>query len=188
MIDVERIVPQGVLCLYTAWQHFQLTTTIPSAFCIAIDAKRKMKTEDGVTFDVANLRTEPTTIDRQYSGTRFFVTATMDTIVYSLNMDIGFGDVVTPAAVAVDFSMLLKDVPSINIQAYSLETVVAEKFLAMVVRDVNNSRMKDFFDCYQILMTRQLDSDSLYDAIKATFNNRGLEYNPDLKLFTKNLL
>ena len=44
--------------------------------------------------------------------------------------------------------------------------------------------MKDFFDCYQILMTRQLDSDSLYDAIKATFNNRGLEYNPDLKLFT----
>lgn len=140
--------------------------------------------EDGVTFDVANMRTEPITIDKQYPGTRFFVTATMDTIVYSLNMDIGFGDVVTPAAVAVDFPILLKDVPPITIQAYSLETVVAEKFHAMVVRDVNNSRMKDFFDCYQILMTRQLDSDSLYDAIKATFNNRGLEYNPDLKLFT----
>lgn len=48
MIDVERIVPQGVLCLYSAWQHYQLTTTIPPAFCIAIDAKRKIKMEDGV--------------------------------------------------------------------------------------------------------------------------------------------
>ena len=141
--------------------------------------------EDGVTFDVANLRTEPITIDKQYPGTRFFVTAKMDSIVYSLNIDIGFGDVVMPTAVAVDFPILLKDVPSVSIRAYSLETVVAEKFHAMVVRDVNNSRMKDFFDCYQILTTRQLGSENLYDAIKATFNNRGLEHNPSLKLFTE---
>ena len=48
MIDVERIVPQGVLCLYSAWQHYQLTTTVPPAFCIAINAKRKIKMEEGV--------------------------------------------------------------------------------------------------------------------------------------------
>lgn len=43
MIDVERIVPQGVLCLYSAWAYYQLTTTVPPSFCIAIEAKRKVK-------------------------------------------------------------------------------------------------------------------------------------------------
>ena len=98
-------------------------------------------------------------------------------------MDIGFGDVVTPCPASVDFPLLLKDIPSISIQAYSLETVIAEKFHAMIVRDVNNSRMKDFFDCYQVLTTNKLDDDVLYDAIKATFNNREIVYNPDLQLF-----
>ena len=109
--------------------------------------------EDGVAFDVDGLRSEPITVEKEYPGSRFFVTAKMDTIVYPMSMDVGFGDVVTPGPVTVDFPLLLQDVPSINIQAYSLETIVAEKFHAMVERDVNNSRMKDFFDCYQILTT-----------------------------------
>ena len=95
----------------------------------------------------------------------------------------GFGDVVTPGPVTVDFPLLLQDVPSVNIQAYSLETIVAEKFHAMVERDVNNSRMKDFFDCYQILTTKELDNEMLYKAIKATFDNRELAYNTHLQLF-----
>jgi hypothetical protein len=80
---------------------------------------------------------------------------------------------------------LLQDIPSINIQAYSLETVIAEKFHAMIDRDVLNSRMKDFFDCYQILTTRDLSDGILYEAIHATFNNRQLELKTDLKLFTE---
>lgn len=140
--------------------------------------------EDGVTFDVDGLRSEPITVEKEYPGTRFFVTAQMDTIVYPMSMDIGFGDVVTPSPVPVDFPLLLQDVPGINIKAYSLETVVAEKFHAMVERDVNNSRMKDFFDCYQILTTKELDDEMLYEAIKATFDNRELVYNANLQLFT----
>ena len=139
--------------------------------------------EDGVTFDVNGLRSEPITVEKEYPGTRFFVTAKMDTIVYPMSMDVGFGDVVTPGPVTVDFPLLLQDVPSINIQAYSLETIVAEKFHAMVERDVNNSRMKDFFDCYQILTTKELDDEMLYEAIKATFDNRELAYNANLQLF-----
>ncbi len=139
--------------------------------------------EDGVTFDVEGLRSEPITVEKEYSGTRFFVTAQMDTIVYPMSMDIGFGDVVTPGPVSVDFPLLLQDVPGINIKAYSMETVVAEKFHAMVERDVNNSRMKDFFDCYQILTTKELDDEMLYEAIKATFDNRELVYNANLQLF-----
>ena len=139
--------------------------------------------EDGVIFDVDGLRSEPITVEKDYPGTRFFVTAQMDTIVYPMSVDIGFGDVVTPGPVLVDFPLLLQDVPGVNIQAYSLETVVAEKFHAMVERDVNNSRMKDFFDCYQIITTKELDDEMLFEAIKATFDNRELAYNANLQLF-----
>ena len=140
--------------------------------------------EDGVTFDVGSFRLEPITVDKKYPGTRFYFTAHMDTIAYNMSVDIGFGDVVTPYPTTIDFPLLLPDIPAVNIQAYSLETVVAEKFHTMIDRDVLNSRMKDFFDCYQILTKRDLDDDTLYDAIKATFDNRSLTYNPELQLFT----
>jgi predicted nucleotidyltransferase component of viral defense system len=141
--------------------------------------------EDGVIFDVETLKSEPITVDEQYPGTRFLVTAHMDSIVYPMSMDIGFGDVIIPCPETVDYPLLLQDMPSINIQAYSLETVIAEKFHAMIDRDVLNSRMKDFFDCYQILTTRELSDEILYEAINATFNNRQLEMKTDLKLFTE---
>ena len=80
---------------------------------------------------------------------------------------------------------LLNDIPSITIQAYFIETVIAEKFHAMIVRDVSNSRMKDFFDCFLLLTTGAVDEAVLYDAIKATFDNRKIEYNADLQLFSE---
>ena len=140
--------------------------------------------EDGVDFDTDSLRSEAITIDKAYPGTRFYLTARMGTIVYQMSVDIGFGDVVTPQPALVDFPLLLDDIPAIHIKAYSLETVVAEKFHTMIVRDVSNSRMKDFFDCYQILTTKEMDDSLVYDAICATFNNRGLEYDANLQLFT----
>lgn len=140
--------------------------------------------EDGVTFDTENITMEPITVEKKYPGTRFFFTAHMDSIIHKMSVDIGFGDVVTPYPASIDFPLLLPNIPSVNLQAYSLETVIAEKFHTMLDRDEYNSRMKDFFDCYQLLTKRQLDDETLYDAIKATFNNRELEYNPELKLFT----
>jgi len=105
-----------------------------------------------------------------------------------MSVDIGFGDVVTPYPTSIDFPLLLPNIPSVNLQAYSLETVVAEKFHTMIDRDEYNSRMKDFFDCYLLLTKRSLDDNMLYEAIKATFDNRGLEYNPDLKLFSEGFI
>ena len=99
-------------------------------------------------------------------------------------MDIGFGDVVSPCPMSLDYPLLLTNIPSIQIQAYSLETVIAEKFHTMIDRDVSNSRMKDFYDCHQLLTRHHINDQTLYDAICATFDNRQLEYNPDLQLFT----
>ena len=68
----------------------------------------------------------------------------MDTIVQQVSVDIGFGDVVTPYPLSLDYPLLLPDVPAVELYAYSLETLIAEKFHAMVDRDESNSRMKDF--------------------------------------------
>lgn len=140
--------------------------------------------EDGVYFDTESIKTEPITVDKKYPGSRFYVTAHMDTIVHNMTVDIGFGDVVSPYPMAIDFPLLLPNIPSVNLQAYSLETVVAEKFHTMIDRDETNSRMKDFFDCYQLLTQRNLSVETLFEAIKATFDNRTLTYNPNLKLFS----
>lgn len=141
--------------------------------------------EDGVIFDRESIKTEPITVDKKYPGMRFYVTAHMDTIVHNMSVDIGFGDVVSPCPMTIDFPLLLPDMPSVNLLTYSLETVIAEKFHTMIDRDDTNSRMKDFFDCYQLLTQRNLNDDLLYEAIKATFDNRVLTYNPHLKLFSE---
>lgn len=140
--------------------------------------------EDGVTFDADSISIEPITVDKKYPGTRFSFTAHMDSIVHNMSVDVGFGDVVTPCPASIDFPLLLPNVPSVNLQAYSLETVIAEKLHTMIDRDTQNSRMKDFFDCYQLLTSRDINMETLCEAIKATFDNRELQFNADLQLFT----
>lgn len=100
-------------------------------------------------------------------------------------MDIGFGDVVTPAPQELAFPALIDTVPQAEIKAYSLETVVAEKFHAMIVLSLANSRMKDFFDVYRILVTGKVDSEVLSDAIACTFANRRTGCRENHPLFTE---
>ena len=140
--------------------------------------------EDGVSFDTEDITVEPITVEKKYPGTRFYFTAHMDSIVHKMSVDVGFGDVVTPYPASIDFPLLLPNIPSVNLQAYSLETVVAEKFHAMIDRDETNSRIKDFFDCYMLLTQRNISDETLFEAIRATFDNRALAYKPNLKLFS----
>ncbi len=83
------------------------------------------------------------------------------------------------------FPTLIDTVPQAEIMAYSLETVLAEKFHAMIVLSLANSRMKDFFDVYRILITDRVDGDVLTEAIKSTFTNRGTSYRENHPLFTE---
>ena len=141
---------------------------------------------DGVIFDAASIRTAEITQERKYPGTRVNIVAHLDTIVQQISADIGFGDVIVPAPVDLDYPVFLDTTPPISIKAYSLETVVAEKFHAMVEKDTENSRMKDFFDCYQILIYQSnlIDEAVLEDAIRATFENRDTVIADNLQLFT----
>ena len=101
--------------------------------------------EDGVVFDVDTIETSEIAVSKDYHGVRLSLLAHLDTAQQNISMDIGFGDVITPSPQQLAFPALIATVPGANILVYSLETVVAEKFQAMISLSLGNSRMKDFF-------------------------------------------
>lgn len=139
---------------------------------------------DGVFFDATTLSSTPIAVEKKYPGLCITVTSHLDTIVQPISIDIGFGDVVTPCPVTLDYPLLLDSVPPVELYAYSLETLIAEKFHAMVDRDESNSRMKDFFDIYYIFKKHSVDKHVLKEAIRNTFQNRGMHYHDHLQLFS----
>lgn len=114
---------------------------------------------------------------------RISIPVSIDTVTQVLTMDIGFGDIVTPAPVDLDYPALLEHLPTANILAYSLETVVAEKMHAVIDLADQSSRMKDYYDLYQILNTQELDTDVLQEAIARAFENRHTKYDHDTMFF-----
>lgn len=140
--------------------------------------------DDGVVFDASSLELEPIAVEKKYPGTCVKVIAHLDTIVQQISVDIGFGDIVTPYPLSLDYPLLLPDIPSIELYAYSLETLIAEKFHTMVDRDESNSRMKDFFDVYQLFTYHEIDMNMLSEAVVNTFHNRNTAYKDSLMLFT----
>ncbi|MBX9187756.1 nucleotidyl transferase AbiEii/AbiGii toxin family protein [Bacteroides sp. K03] len=139
--------------------------------------------EDGVCFDLTRISAQNITEFKDYHGVRLSISVTMDTIAQVMTMDIGFGDVVTPGAIPLDYPILLKHLPTTNILAYSIETVIAEKMHAVVDLVDQSSRMKDYYDLYQILSASQYDAEVLKKAIKRTFENRHTEYMSDTMFF-----
>lgn len=139
--------------------------------------------EDGVQFHPETIKSEPITVEKKYPGTRITFDVSLDSIRKTLTMDVGFGDVITPHPVEMDYPVIFEESDEINLVAYSLETVVAEKFQTMIDRSVTNSRMKDFFDLYRILSVHSFDTEVLQEAINATFANRNTVYSPNHSLF-----
>ena len=128
--------------------------------------------EDGVTFDVATLTAAPIREEVEYGGVRVRTTATIAGARIPIQVDIGFGDAITPAAIEIDYPTLL-DAPTPRLRAYPVETVVAEKFEALVTLGVANSRLKDFYDLWVISQTFELRQSALVEAIQRTFGRRG---------------
>lgn len=140
---------------------------------------------DGIRFDLDEIQTVEINENRIYKGIRLTITARMDTIRQPLNVDIGFGDAVVPDANELEYPLLLSDLPPVRILAYSPETIVAEKFQAMVELAESNSRMKDFYDVYRILKSENYDEKKLQNAINATFDRRFTRFADDHSLFSE---
>lgn len=139
---------------------------------------------DGVIFDAESIESHSIAAEKKYPGTCITMTAHLDTIIQPVSIDVGFGDIVTPCPLSLDYPLLIDCVPQVELYAYSLETLIAEKFHAMVDRDEGNSRMKDFFDVFYLFKNHDIDRELLKEAITATFKNRGMVYRDNLKLFT----
>jgi Nucleotidyl transferase AbiEii toxin, Type IV TA system len=107
----------------------------------------------------------------EYSGLRVTLQSTIAGARLPIQVDIGFGDVVTPAAREVDYPSLL-GMPAPRLRAYPPETVVAEKVQALVSLGMLNSRMKDFFDLWAISRMFPFEGPVLSDALRATFIRR----------------
>jgi hypothetical protein len=108
--------------------------------------------DDGVTFLPETLRAEPTRPQDEYAGVRVLFDAIIAGARLPIQVDVGFGDAVTPAAQQIEYPSLL-GMPTAKLKAYPPETVVAEKLEALVSLGVANSRIKDFFDLWAISCT-----------------------------------
>lgn len=127
--------------------------------------------DDGMRFDADALEVGLIREEQEYGGVRAIVVARVATARVRLQVDVGFGDAVTPGPVAVDFPALL-EFPPPRLRAYPRETVVAEKLEAMVQLGLANSRMKDFYDIVVLARMFEFDGDLLVRAIRATFERR----------------
>lgn len=86
----------------------------------------------------------------------------------------------------MEYPVIISEMNAPKLIAYSLETVVAEKFQTMIDRGETNSRMKDYYDLYRIILKHKFDDEDLMSAIIATFENRKTEYSPNHQLFSDN--
>jgi hypothetical protein len=128
--------------------------------------------EDGIRFASATLKVEPVREDEKYRGVRVTLTAELDGARPSVQIDIGFGDNVYPPPKRSDFPGLLPGLPQANILMYPRETVVAEKFEALIRFGEANTRIKDFYDIWVTTRTFPFDLATLVEAVGGTLRRR----------------
>jgi hypothetical protein len=126
--------------------------------------------EDGLVW--GKVEAAPIREDQQYQGVRVLTHATLAGAVLRVQIDVGFGDAITPGAMEVEWRELL-GFPEARLLAYPPETVIAEKLEAATVLGLTNSRMKDFFDLDWLCRHREFDLAVLREAVSNTFARRG---------------
>ena len=127
--------------------------------------------DDSLEFDPAKVMAEKIKEGQQYEGVRVTCVARLQSARIPVQIDIGFGDAVTPGPVTVPYPTLL-DFPAPTLASYPRETVVAEKFQAMVALGLSNTRLKDFYDLWVLSRDFTFDGETLARAFRATFERR----------------
>ena len=180
--SAERFILKGAL-MFTAWQapvsrptkDIDLLGRIDNSIDVITAAMKEACTQrvepDGMTFDAESATATTITEDADYEGVRVRIQGNLGNARISLQIDIGFGDVIVPGASKIVYPAIL-DFPPPELNGYTMESTIAEKFQAMVKLGILNSRMKDFYDLW--LLSRQFDFDGrvLATAIRKTFENR----------------
>ena len=187
--QVDAFTLKGALLL-TAWQaplsrptmDIDLLGRTDNAVDAILDLVREISqtevVDDGIAFDPASFAAETIREDADYSGVRIRFIGYLDSARAHMQIDIGFGDVMTPGPEELIYPTIL-DFPPPKISGYSRETVIAEKLHALTHLRMLNTRMKDYFDLWLLTRQSELKKDVLAVAIKRTFENRGMQIDPN---------
>lgn len=179
----DRFVLKGAL-MFVVWETPRSRATVDIDFlaktdntvenlvAIAQDVCRSEAEADGLVFDPDTMKGERIKENADYEGVRVTFTGTLERARIPMQLDIAFGDSVTPGPAEIEYPALL-DQTAPRLKGYPPETVVAEKFEAAVKLGMVNTRMKDFYDLW--LLSRQFDFNgkTLAEAMRATFAKRG---------------
>ena len=129
--------------------------------------------DDGIVFDPASVSVQEIRKAAGYAGARVIVSAELARARCKTQIDIGFGDAVTPGPVEAVYPVLIADFPAPHLRTYPIYTVIAEKLHAIEMLGMTNSRLKDYCDLSVLLEREDLDPAILVSAIAATFTRRG---------------
>lgn len=143
--------------------------------------------DDGITYEIVDIK--DIRQESEYGGFKINILATMTTLKVYLAIELTTGDKITPREIEYNYNCIFED-KKIPILAYTLETVIAEKYQTIIDRDIYNTRMKDFYDIYILIKDNKekIDFDNLILAIKNTFKNRETELNiKDIKEQLENM-
>lgn len=138
--------------------------------------------DDGITFDPESVTAEDIRKEAGYAGARVVITGELAKARCKTQIDIGFGDAVTPGPVHSEYPVLLEDFPAPRLRTYPVYTVISEKLHAIALLGMTNSRVKDYLDLWVMLDRESLNMNTLAQAISATFTRRGMAVPTDLPM------
>lgn len=178
----DKFILKGAL-LFTVWHIPERRTTLDIDFLARYDNQAKsieavMKDvcdvdvePDGLVFDARTVRGRKIKEDADYEGVRVKFIGFLERSHIPMQIDVGFGDSVYPKAKVIDYPVIL-DLPKPHLKGYPPESVISEKFEAMLKLGLLNSRMKDFYDIWLMMHQFDFDGSSLAGAVKKTFEHR----------------
>lgn len=192
---VDRFILKGAL-MFTVWQIPERRTTLDIDFLahydnqvaaienVVKDICKVPVEEDGLVFEPSTIIGKKIKEDADYEGVRVKFLGFLERSRIAMQIDVGFGDIIFPRSKAVDYPVIL-DSPKPQLKGYPAETVISEKFEAMVKLGLLNSRMKDFYDVW--LMMRQFDFNgtNLAKALKGTFKQRKTDLPQNIPIFAE---
>ena len=180
----DRFVLKGAL-LFTLWYDMPHRATRdadllgfgdgdPAAVAQVFREIAAITDDDGILFDPASVTVEEIRKDAGYDGVRVIIAGELARARCKTQIDIGFGDAITPAPVDSVYPVLLEGMPAPRLRTYPTYTVIAEKLHAIALLGMTNSRLKDYYDLSVLLERETLDTGLMARAIQATFERRGM--------------
>lgn len=194
---VDKFILKGAL-LFTVWRFPERRITLDIDFLAHFDnhvasIEEVIRTvcnvivePDGLVFDSGTIKGQRIKEKSEYKGVRVKFVGFLNRSRVPMQIDVGFGDIIYPKPEIYEYPVIL-DLPKPYLKGYSLESVISEKFEAMIKLGLLNSRMKDFYDIWIIIHRFDFNGSNLSEAIKKTFKHRRTDFPKECPIFAEEI-